>query len=209
MDLSGLNLQPGVGVQAAIRAHYGEPVNHFPVQGLNEFFHIVSVGRCKLILLEKQLDFFFKQLLMDLQLILDRSKSLIMRLDLLWLLATWAFISIISDPSLVKNIIFSLICGIMEVLIGNLNLKSISKKKKKRSGMKSRGRDHLNENLMLILPSHAKFQAPMLFQLDPTSIIHKIFLENRRGMVTLLIGITIPFVHQFSSVLNGQEIVFL
>jgi hypothetical protein len=57
MDLSGLNLQPGVGVQAAIRARYGEPVNHFPVQGLNEFFHIVSVGRCKLKLLEKTIGF--------------------------------------------------------------------------------------------------------------------------------------------------------
>jgi hypothetical protein len=47
MDLPSLNFQPGVGVQAAIRARYGESVNHFPIQGLKEFFLIVSVGRCK------------------------------------------------------------------------------------------------------------------------------------------------------------------
>jgi hypothetical protein len=47
MDLSGLNFQLSVGFQAAIRARYGEPINHFPVQGLKEFFLIVFVGRCK------------------------------------------------------------------------------------------------------------------------------------------------------------------
>jgi hypothetical protein len=57
MDLSGWNFQPGVGVQAAIHAHYGEPVNHFPVQGLMEFFLIVSLGRCKFNLLEKTIGF--------------------------------------------------------------------------------------------------------------------------------------------------------
>jgi hypothetical protein len=44
MALPGLNFQPGVGVQVAIHARYGELVNHFPVQGLKEFFLIVYVG---------------------------------------------------------------------------------------------------------------------------------------------------------------------
>jgi hypothetical protein len=57
MDLHVLNFQPGVGVQAAIRARYGEPVNHFPVQGLKEFFLIVSVGRCKFKLTEHTIGF--------------------------------------------------------------------------------------------------------------------------------------------------------
>jgi hypothetical protein len=47
MDLPELNHQPGVGVQAAIRDRYGEPVNFFPIGNLSEFFLIVSVGRCK------------------------------------------------------------------------------------------------------------------------------------------------------------------
>jgi hypothetical protein len=57
MDLLGLNFQPGVGVQTAIRARYGEPVNHYPVQGLKEFFLIVSVGRCKYKLSEQTIGF--------------------------------------------------------------------------------------------------------------------------------------------------------
>jgi hypothetical protein len=32
MDLSGLNFQPRVGVQAGIRRRFGEPENYFPVQ---------------------------------------------------------------------------------------------------------------------------------------------------------------------------------
>jgi hypothetical protein len=47
MDLSGLNFQPGAGVQAAIGAHYGEPVNFFPISGLKEFFLLVSMANCK------------------------------------------------------------------------------------------------------------------------------------------------------------------
>jgi hypothetical protein len=53
MDLSGLNFQSGVGVQTAIHAPFVEPVNHFPFQGLKEFFRIVSVGRCKFKLSEQ------------------------------------------------------------------------------------------------------------------------------------------------------------
>jgi hypothetical protein len=47
MDLPGLNLKPGIGVQASIRHHFGEPVNYFLIRGLSEFFLIASVGRCK------------------------------------------------------------------------------------------------------------------------------------------------------------------
>jgi hypothetical protein len=47
MALLGLNFQPKVGVQAAIRSRYGEPVNFFPLRGVQEFFLIVSVGSCK------------------------------------------------------------------------------------------------------------------------------------------------------------------
>jgi hypothetical protein len=57
MDLPGLNFQPGIGVQATIHARLGEHVNHFPVQGLKEFFLIVSVGRCKFKLSEYSIDF--------------------------------------------------------------------------------------------------------------------------------------------------------
>jgi hypothetical protein len=57
MDLSSLNFQPGAGVQATIRARYGEPTNHFPVHGLKEFFLIVSVGRCKFKLSEQTIGF--------------------------------------------------------------------------------------------------------------------------------------------------------
>jgi hypothetical protein len=56
-DLLGLNLQPGVGVQAAIRNRYGEPVNFFSIQGLKEFSLIVSVGRCKYRLSEHSIGF--------------------------------------------------------------------------------------------------------------------------------------------------------
>jgi hypothetical protein len=41
MDLSGR------GVQAAIRHHFGEPVNFFPINGLKEFFMVASDGLCK------------------------------------------------------------------------------------------------------------------------------------------------------------------
>jgi hypothetical protein len=47
MDLSGLNFQPRVGVQAGIRRRFGEPENYFPVLGLKEFFLLVLVGHCK------------------------------------------------------------------------------------------------------------------------------------------------------------------
>jgi hypothetical protein len=47
MNLQDLNFQPGVGDQNAIRARFGEPVNHYPIHGLKEFFLLVSVRRCK------------------------------------------------------------------------------------------------------------------------------------------------------------------
>jgi hypothetical protein len=50
----------------------------------------------------------------------------------------------------VKNIIFFLIFEVMEVLIGNLSLKSISKKKQL-NGVKSEGGNHLRKNHTLIL----------------------------------------------------------
>jgi hypothetical protein len=43
----GLNFSPGLGVQAAIRDHFGVPVNHFLTLGSNEFFLVASFGRCK------------------------------------------------------------------------------------------------------------------------------------------------------------------
>jgi hypothetical protein len=47
MDLSGLSLQLGLGVQFAIRHRFGESVNFFLIKGLKEFSLIASVGRCK------------------------------------------------------------------------------------------------------------------------------------------------------------------
>jgi hypothetical protein len=38
MDLLGLNLQFGIGVQTVTHHRFGEPVNFFPVSGLKEFF---------------------------------------------------------------------------------------------------------------------------------------------------------------------------
>jgi hypothetical protein len=57
MDLRDLNLQPGLGVQTAIRARFVEPVNFFPISGLKEFFFIVSVGHCKFRLSEESIGF--------------------------------------------------------------------------------------------------------------------------------------------------------
>jgi hypothetical protein len=53
MEFSGINFHLGVGVQAAIRDHFGEHVNFFPESSLKEFFLLVSVGRCKYMLNEK------------------------------------------------------------------------------------------------------------------------------------------------------------
>jgi hypothetical protein len=50
--LSGLNLSPSLGVQAAIRARFSVPVNHFPAMGSKQFFLVVSFGRCKIQLSE-------------------------------------------------------------------------------------------------------------------------------------------------------------
>jgi hypothetical protein len=137
--------QPGVGVQTV-----REPVNHYPVQGLKEFFLIVSVGRCKYKLSEQTIDFLLQATIGGTAVDLDCSKSPIVCLNLLWLLAMWASISIIFDHSCVKNIIFFLIFEVMEVLIGNLSLKSISKKKQL-NGLKSEGGNHLRKNHTLIL----------------------------------------------------------
>jgi hypothetical protein len=119
----------------------------------------------------------------------------------------WASISIIFDHSCVNNIIFSLICGIMEVLIGNLSLKSILKNKKL-NGLKPEGGNHLRKNHMLIFLNPEESQVLMQFGLVLGSIIHRsmihIFLEGLRGMHTLFIGISILSAHQFFSVLNGQ-----
>jgi hypothetical protein len=45
---------------AAIRARYGEPVDFFPIEGLKEFFLIVSVGPCKFRLSEDIIGFIIK-----------------------------------------------------------------------------------------------------------------------------------------------------
>jgi hypothetical protein len=42
MDLPGLNFKPSLGVQAAIRHRFDEPVNFFPVSGLSKFSHYIS-----------------------------------------------------------------------------------------------------------------------------------------------------------------------
>jgi hypothetical protein len=57
MAFPGLNFLPGIGVEAAIRSRYGEPVNYFPIQGLKEFTLLVSVGRCKFKLSEQCIGF--------------------------------------------------------------------------------------------------------------------------------------------------------
>jgi hypothetical protein len=49
----GLSFSPGLGVQSAVHARFGIPVNHFPGLGLREFFLMVSFGRCKFQLSEE------------------------------------------------------------------------------------------------------------------------------------------------------------
>jgi hypothetical protein len=83
-----------------------EPVNHYPVQGLKEFFLVVSVGRCKYKLSDQTIDFLLQATISGTAVDLDCSKSPIVCLNLLWLLVMWASISIIFDHSCVKNIIF-------------------------------------------------------------------------------------------------------
>jgi hypothetical protein len=55
MDLLGLNFKPGLGVQAAIRHCFDEPVNFFPRWGFSEFFLVASVGCCKYKLCENSI----------------------------------------------------------------------------------------------------------------------------------------------------------
>jgi hypothetical protein len=74
MDLQGLNFSPAVGVQAAIKAHFGEPVSSSS-PGRHDFILLASFGRCKFRLSEHSVGF-LKQPLVVLRLILDRSKSL-------------------------------------------------------------------------------------------------------------------------------------
>jgi hypothetical protein len=57
MDLSRLNFQPGIGVQASIRARCGKPVNYFPIPGLKEFLLVVFVGHFKYCLSETSIGF--------------------------------------------------------------------------------------------------------------------------------------------------------
>jgi hypothetical protein len=61
----------------------------------------------------------------------------------------WDFIYIIFGLFLVRNTTSSSICGIMEVLIGNLRLQNTSKKQQL-NGQKSEVGDHLRKDLMLI-----------------------------------------------------------
>jgi hypothetical protein len=47
MEFLDLSFKSWLGVQSAIRQWYGELVNYFLIEGLKEFFMVVSVGRCK------------------------------------------------------------------------------------------------------------------------------------------------------------------
>jgi hypothetical protein len=47
MEFLDLSFKSWLGVQSAIRQQFGELVNYFPIEGLKEFFMVVSVGRCK------------------------------------------------------------------------------------------------------------------------------------------------------------------
>jgi hypothetical protein len=47
MNFLDLNFSPGIGVQAAIRARYGVPVNSFLALSFQEFLLVVSFGRYK------------------------------------------------------------------------------------------------------------------------------------------------------------------
>jgi len=52
MDLLGLNRRPGKVVEAEIRRRYNSPVTFDPSLSAQEFFLVVSVGRCRYSLTE-------------------------------------------------------------------------------------------------------------------------------------------------------------
>jgi hypothetical protein len=56
MDLQGLSFSPGVGVQAAIKSRFGEPVS-CPARGCAEFILVASFGHCKFHLSEQSVGF--------------------------------------------------------------------------------------------------------------------------------------------------------
>jgi hypothetical protein len=102
LDLQGLNFQLGVGVQAAVRARFEEPVNHYPIHGLKESSCWFS-GEMQVSTLISLLGKFFRLQLAALWLILGHSGSLIVFISLLLLLRMLDFISTTSDHSPVTS----------------------------------------------------------------------------------------------------------
>jgi hypothetical protein len=91
MELPSLSFRPGVGVQLAIRQRFGEPVNYFPIQGLKEFFMVVSVGRCKYELSEYSIGMILQATLGGAGLILGQHTFLAGFSNFLLLQEMWAF----------------------------------------------------------------------------------------------------------------------
>jgi hypothetical protein len=102
LDLQGLNFQLGVGVQAAVRARFEEPVNHYPIHGLKESSCWFS-GEMQVSTLISLLGKFFRLQLAALWLILGHSGSLIVFISLLLLSRMLDFISTTSDHSPVTS----------------------------------------------------------------------------------------------------------
>jgi hypothetical protein len=82
MALPELNLNPGRGVQAVIRARYGDPVNFFPIIGLQNSFFWSRLVTASSGFLKSPLATFFKQHWEVQWLILGRSNSQIEYFDL-------------------------------------------------------------------------------------------------------------------------------
>lgn len=114
MNLSALNLKPGIGV----RHHFGEPVNFFPIQGLKEFFLIFWWAVASYVSVKFILATFFRPLLGVLWLISGPSRFLTEFFNLSRPLRMWVFKSTSCNLSRVINIKSSLICGDMEAPIG-------------------------------------------------------------------------------------------
>jgi hypothetical protein len=150
--------------------------------------------------------FFFKPPWVELWLILDRSKSLTECSNLWWFLVMWDFIYISFDLSLVMNIISFSICGIMEVLIDNLRLQNISKKKHI-NGQKSKVGDHPRKDPMLIQSRLIRSLVQMW-----SLLVLRILLQTHmgpsgsKGMIIPTTNVLIHIALQFFSVLNGLKI---
>jgi hypothetical protein len=123
MDLPGPNFQSGIGVQAAVRHRYGELVNFFPISGLEEFYLLILVGRCKFRLCEQSIGL-IPQATLDGGAADFRPQQISAKIFVLWLLRRRSFMFTILVPLLVTSIKSYSISGEMGVSIGSMNLES-------------------------------------------------------------------------------------